>query len=243
MPPENPYAAPQVIDQPVMDLPVLTEELHSSLDSIRDGARLSLKSLWLTLLTIAVVAAGFMLPEIRDLVVWGMWLLLGSAAFCFLIAIVVWYRIHPAAGIRGLMVAAATAYLIVLFMSLAESWLTRGFRQPERIAWIATNNLLSMIYFVSYLWAAKSLGTFVNDRTITRSATVAVWSWGIFYAVIAGFYLLALIPQARDQLQWLYTAEGRPIRIANMIILSLLALVGLGSMIRALWRLRKIAAN
>ncbi len=53
------------------ELVELSEELHASLDSIRDGARLSLKSLWLTLLTIAVVAVGFLLPEIRDLVVWA----------------------------------------------------------------------------------------------------------------------------------------------------------------------------
>ncbi len=38
-------------------------------------------------------------------------------------------------------------------------------------------------------------------------------------------------------------SEGRPVLIADMIVLSFLALVGLGGMIRALWRLRKIAAN
>ncbi len=81
---------------------------------------LSLKSLWLTLLTIAVVAVGFLLPEIRDLVLW--------ACGCYSVRRRFVFDRHrrlvshsPRGRDSGLMVAAATAYLIVLFMSLAES--------------------------------------------------------------------------------------------------------------------------
>lgn len=83
MPPENPYAASQVVDQHDLVVEDLEAEVLASLDSIRRGAGLSLKATWLVLLCIVVVGLRFVLPELRAAVPTMINLLLGAGAVCF----------------------------------------------------------------------------------------------------------------------------------------------------------------
>lgn len=154
----------------------------------------------------------------------------------FLLSVVAFWQVSPAANIRRLMRIAGFAFGIAVVMNVFDDWYPIV-DQTSRVAWIALNNCLSMAYFVAFLLGISRVGRFVNDSLVTRSANVAAWTWGI-----SGTYLLALLPNMREQIAKQYTPEGRPWLIASLIVMGILMLIGLMGMIRALWHLKKIAS-
>lgn len=240
MPRENPYAAPQTVD-PAADIVGEGDAgVSVNAESIRIGARLALKATWLVLLFLAITAIRIVIPELRDLIPAMTWILTGAAAFCFVFGMIAFWQATNAASIRRLMRIAMSAFGIVMLMNFVDDWYTPYLERTARIAWIALNNLLSMAYTLAYLRGIVHLGRIVDDKTTARCAKLATWAWGCLYAWIGGFYLLALSPEVRAQLQWIYSKEGKPYLIVSTVVLGMLMLIGLVGFIRALWRLKRV---
>ena len=240
--PENPYAAPQVIDPAVTLVPELAEELVPSLESIRTGAQLSLKATWLVFLACVVVGVSAAIGG-HDFVSLMLWILLGAAAFCFLLGLVAFGQVTTAAGIRRLMLVAIGAFVVSVLLAFVEGWVLPAFDGASRLAWNALTHVVSMTYLVAFLWSLARLGQVLHDSIVTRWATVAAWTWGAFYTIVAGMLLVgALSENLREKILRLDAAEHRTTLIIFVGVLGIMPLVGLFGFLRALWRLKKIEA-